>query len=71
MSKEYIFEFYGTREDFLNNLNCVSHNASYSDDIFCCFDDYIVKLIGSEIHFGVARAGHFTCNHIEIGKVLW
>lgn len=58
MSKEYIFEFPGTREDLLNSLNRFSHTASYSSDTFYYFDDYIVKLIGDEIHFGVARGGH-------------
>lgn len=58
MSKEYMFEFPGTKEDFMNSLNRFSHNASYSSGIFYYFDDYIVKLIGAEIHFGVARGGH-------------
>ena len=58
MSKEYVFEFPGTKEDFLNCLNRFSHNASYSSGTFYYFDDYIVKLVGDEIHFGVARGGH-------------
>ena len=58
MSKEYVFEFPGTKEDFLNSLNRFSHNASYSSGTFYYFDDYIVKLVGEEIHFGVARGGH-------------
>lgn len=58
MSKEYMFEFPGTKEDLLNRLNRLSHNASYSSGTFYYFDDYIVKLIGEEIHFGVARGGH-------------
>ena len=58
MSKEYIFEFPGTKEEFLNNLNRFTHNEAYSGDRFYYFDDYIVKLVGDEIHFGVARGGH-------------
>ena len=58
MSQEYIFEFAGTKEDFMNILKRVSHNASYSCGTFYYFDDYIIKLIGDEIHFGVARGGH-------------
>lgn len=58
MSKEYIFEFSGTKEDFLNSLNRFNHNSSYSGDTFYYFHDYIIKKIGDEIHFGVARGGH-------------
>lgn len=58
MSKEYMFEFTGTKDDFMNVLKQFSHNASYSSGTFYYFDDYIVKVIGDEIHFGVARGGH-------------
>lgn len=58
MSKEYVFEFTGTIEDFTNILNGFNHNTSYSNETFYYFDDYIVKLVGDEIHFGVARGGH-------------
>ena len=58
MPQEYIFEFSGTKEDFLNNLNRFGHNASYSDGTCYYLDDYIVRLIGDEMHFGVARSGH-------------
>ena len=58
MPKEYIFEFPGTKEEFLDNLNRFEHNESYSGNKFYYFDDYIVKLVGDEIHFGVARGGH-------------
>ena len=58
MSKKYTFEFPGTREDFLNSLKRFAHNASYADGTFYYFDDYIVKLVGDEIHFGIARGGH-------------
>jgi hypothetical protein len=43
---------------FLNNLNRFEHNESYSGNKFYYFDDYIVKLVGDDIHFGVARGGH-------------
>ena len=42
----------------MNTLNRFSHNYSYSSGTFYYFDDYIVKLVGDEIHFGVARGGH-------------
>lgn len=58
MSQEYVFVFPGTKEDFMNSLNRFGHNASYSSGTFYYFDDYIVKLVGDEIHFGVARGGH-------------
>ncbi|MBR2342856.1 MAG: hypothetical protein IKA64_01220 [Clostridia bacterium] len=58
MSKKYMFEFAGTKKDFINNLNRFSHNDSYSGGTFYYFDDYIVELIGDEIHFGVARGNH-------------
>lgn len=58
MSKEYLFEFPGTKEDFLNRLDRFPHNDSYSGSTFYYFDDYMVKRIGDEIHFGVARGGH-------------
>lgn len=54
MSKEYVFEFPGTREEFMNVLN------QYPNDNgkLYCFDGYIVTLIGDEIRFGVERCGH-------------
>ena len=58
MSKKYIFEFPGTREDLLNRLNQFNHSASYSRGTFYYLDDYIVELIGEEIRFGVARGSH-------------
>lgn len=59
MAKEYVFEFSGTKEDFLNGLNRFSHDTSYSGDTFYYFHDYIIiNKIGDEIRFGVARGGH-------------
>ena len=54
MSKSYSFEFAGTKEMFLNQLNKYRNN----DQRFFYFDDYIVELSNDEIHFGVERAGH-------------
>jgi len=57
--KEYVFEFFGTKEDLLNRVNPFGYHASsYSGDTYYYLDDYIVKLVGDEIHFGVARGGH-------------
>lgn len=75
MPKEYVFRFPGTKEDFLNSLNRYSHDTSYSGGTFIYFDDYIVKLIGDEIHFGVARGGHsggywFVPTITDLGKQL-
>ena len=57
MPKEYIFEFNGTKEELLNKLNIFPNNK-YFNGIFYYFDDYIVKFVDDEIHFGVERAGH-------------
>ena len=75
MAKEYIFEFSGTKKDFLNSLNRFNHNVSYSSGTFYYFDDYIVKLVGDEIHFGVARGGHsggywFVPTIIDFGEKM-
>ena len=58
MPKMYVFEFRGTKEEFLNNLNQFSNNTTYADGTFYYLDDYIVNLVGDEIHFGIARGGH-------------
>ena len=58
MAKEFVFKFNGTREEFLNSLNRFAHTAAYSDGTFYYFDDYMVKRVNDEIHFGVARGGH-------------
>ncbi len=54
MSKSYSFEFLGTREMFLNQLNKYPNN----DEKFFYFNDYIVELSNDDIRFGVARGGH-------------
>lgn len=58
MSKEYLFEFHGTRDDFLNRLTQFHHSSTCSGSTCYYFDDYIVKIVNGEIHFGVARGGH-------------
>ena len=67
--KKYVFEFIGEKEDFLNVLNSYPHNTSYSDDIFYYFDDYIVKVIDEEIHFGVERGGHSASGYWYIPTI--
>lgn len=54
MPKKYMFEFSGSKEMFLEQLNKYPNN----DQKFFYFDDYIVKLSNDDIHFGVARGGH-------------
>ena len=58
MSKEYMFEFPGTKEDLMNSLDRFSHHASNSRGTFYYFGDFIVQVVGDEIRFGVARGGH-------------
>lgn len=54
MSKNYSFEFSGTKEMFLNQLNKHPNN----NQRFFYFDDYIVETSDDEVRFGVARCGH-------------
>ena len=54
MSKSYSFEFWGTKEMFLNQFNKYNNN----DQRFFYFDDYIVELSNGDIRFGIARGGH-------------
>ena len=54
MSKSYSFEFSGTKEMFLNQLNKYPNN----NQKFFYFDDYIVVVSNGDIRFGVARGGH-------------
>lgn len=54
MSKVYTFEFSGSKESFLDQLNQFQNN----NHKFYYFDDYIVELAGNEIRFGIARGGH-------------
>lgn len=54
MSKSYSFDFLGTKENFLNQLNKYPNN----NQKFFYFDDYIVEISDNEVRFGVARGGH-------------
>ena len=55
MSKEYVFDFSGTKEDFLNILKGSKHDYASGDYYL---GDYRVKFKDDEIHFGVERGGH-------------
>ena len=54
MSKSYSFDFLGTKENFLSQLNKYPNN---NQKLFY-FDDYIVEISDNEVRFGVARGGH-------------
>ena len=58
MSKEYVFEFNGTKQEFIKKLDLYPNNTSYDGNKFYYFDDYIVKIVDNTIHFGVERCGH-------------
>ena len=58
MRKEYAFDFAGSKEDFMDVLNAFPNNTSYSGDKFYYFDDFIVRINGEKIQFGVQRGGH-------------
>lgn len=55
--KEYVFAFDGSREEFLKMLDPFPGHAYYSGDYFY-LDEYIVKFVDGQLHFGVARGGH-------------
>ncbi len=63
MSQEYTFEFFGTKEDFLNKIGYFNNKGNE----FFRFNDYIIKIVNDEIHFGVERAGH-SAGHWFISK---
>ena len=54
MSKNYSFEFSGTKEMFLKQL----YKHPNNNQRFFYFDDYIVETSENEVRFGVARGGH-------------
>ena len=58
MSKEYVFEFNGTKEEFIKRLDSYHNSTSYSDKKCYWFDDFIVEIIDNTIRFGVERCGH-------------
>ena len=55
MSKEYKFEFYGTKEDFIQKINTLCGDC-YGGYYY--YEDYIIHIADSEIRFGVERGGH-------------
>ena len=57
MSKKYVFRYEGTKKMFLDQFNW---SNGYFDDKarYKYINDYILKLINDEIHFGVERGGH-------------
>ena len=59
MSKEYVFEFAGTKETLFEALNPYPYSVSFNGDKkVYYFDDYIIEVIGDTIRFGVERQGH-------------
>lgn len=54
MAKQYIFEFDGTREQFLELLK---QFPCYSEKLYR-LDDYLVEHSSDELRFGVRRGGH-------------
>lgn len=57
MDKEYAFDFPGTKEDFINDLDPL-RDPPDSGSRWYYFDEYIVEVSGEEIRFGIARGGH-------------
>ena len=58
MAKEYAFEFHGTKEDILNIITSNKLDTSYSGTRYFYLNDYLIKIVDGEIHFGVERGGH-------------
>lgn len=58
MAKEYAFEFHGTKEDILNIITSNKFDTSYSGTRYYYLNDYLIKIVDGEIHFGVERGGH-------------
>jgi hypothetical protein len=52
MSQEYIFEYQGTKQMFMDFIKQFPGN----DNDFYYFDRYIVKFVGDEMHFGIEGA---------------
>lgn len=57
MPKEYVFEYPGTKQDFLKGLDPFPGHCYYSGN-YLYLDEYIVAFVDESIHFGVARGGH-------------
>ena len=58
MPKEFAFEYAGTREAFLKNLEKHPSYTGLNGEKYYYFDDFIVKVTEDTIHFGVERSGH-------------
>ncbi|MBR5136581.1 MAG: hypothetical protein IKV30_00970 [Clostridia bacterium] len=56
--KKYVFEFKGTKEEFIKKLDTYPKHNYYDGNKRYIFDDYIVNIIGSTIQFGIERCGH-------------
>lgn len=57
MSQEYIFEYPGTMENFMAELQGIAPDC-YPENKFYYFNNYIIDLTDDKIKFGVERAGH-------------
>ena len=58
MSRKYVFEFVGTKKDFLNMLNSYPVYSMYNGEKIYSIDDFFVKVRDDIIHFGVERGDH-------------
>ena len=56
MSKEYVFEFNGTKEELLNKLNTFPNNE-YSNGRFYYFDAYIYSNFAADSYVWYHRTG--------------
>lgn len=58
MSKKYVFKFEGTKDAFFEILD------SYPNNDGACYylDEYMVKIVGDKIHFGIEQCGHSAGN---------
>lgn len=55
--KEYVFEFPGTKAEFLRKLEPIPGRTYYTGN-YIYLDEYIVAQEEGHIRFGVARGGH-------------
>lgn len=68
--KKYVFEFMGEKEDFFNILNSYHSSTSFAGDRYYYFDDFIVRLVGEKIYFGVQRGGHSAGGYWYIPTII-
>lgn len=57
MEKEYIFQFSGTKQEFLEEIEASFKNNGYNET-YNYGEDYLFEIKGEEFLFGVERAGH-------------